>query len=116
MVPLNLREIELREVWKEHVLAAVDWPGLREAGLNSLPATALTYIELFMGGSLVHNLTASGFTCNGCPFSAAPMGSPTCESHLGIIEAFFGGLTERPYLASRVILGDQCMICCQEIE
>ena len=103
-------EIPLRNVWKEHILAAVNWTDLIN---NSSFKNKLWYagicLDLFVGGSIRHYSRDNCFECEKCIFVESEM-CPACEIHLGIIEAFLQGIMNKYSSVTRSIKDKRCII------
>ena len=102
--------MSFRDLWREHVLASVNWPGLRAERFGDGLFTTGLFLDLFLGGILEHKCLGDGFRCDGCPFARRPDGDPVCESHLGVVEAFLAGLTGETYSATRLARAEECTI------
>src|SRR5258708_1690077 len=102
------REISLRGVWREHVLAAVQWHELRNEGSLTNHELVAVFLDLFTGGALEHELTLNSLiVCHQCPYAREGHEEPACELHLGIVEAFYQGLIGTTHIANRVIQGKE---------
>lgn len=106
-------ETSVRGIWREHVLAAVAWDELRTDGVSDLAFHVGICLDLFVGGTVCHELGDGGLVCRGCEADGSEHWRGLCEVHLGIVEAFLQGMTGIGHRAERRLEGGKCKIVLQ---
>ena len=105
-----LTDIGIRSAWREHVAAAINWRELKDSQtFDGIDFISLC-LDLFFGGSLLHETDRHSLQCQSCSFVQNNEPCPACEIHLGVIEAFVQALIDESWTARRVIKDHICKI------
>ena len=106
-------DTSVRGMWREHVLAAVAWDDLQTDGVSDLDFHVGICLDLFLGGTIRHEVGDGQLLCSGCAASGAEHGGGLCEVHLGIVEAFLQGMTGVGCRAEHHVEGGKCTVVLQ---
>lgn len=97
-------QIELADVWREHVLASVKWNALEAALPTDVAASVCVSLDLYVGGTVRHEYVDGAIRCNGCAYADRMSGEAgesqsqqcsACSCHEGIVSAFVQGVLHK---------------------